>query len=220
MTQEIKDRLKAAREKAGFASAADAADALGIKTPTYTHHENGTRKPKAEAIERYARFFGVSLTWLMFGKDLAPTEPEQARPTAKQHKIASLLTPFTVPVYGSISGRDEDYLEATGEALDQIGAPGSLMGIEGAFALYMPGSSMEPRYHEGETLFVNPKKLPRPGEYTAVLHEKQGIPVWQVGRYERVESGFRVLSRYNGSELRIPTDEIRAMHKIIATGEW
>ncbi|WP_159437987.1 XRE family transcriptional regulator [Pseudovibrio ascidiaceicola] len=223
MTQAFKDRLKTAREKAGFASAADAADALGIKIPTYTHHENGTRKPKTDAIERYARFFGVAATWLMFGKNETPAEVEPASNPIRKRQVAKLLSPFTVPVYGSISGGDEDYLEATSEALDHIAAPNSLMDVEGAFALYMPGTAMEPRYHEGETLFVNPKKLPRPGEYAAIMHSDQtptGSPIWQVGRYERVDAGNRVFSRYNGQELRIPTDKIRAIHKIVATGEW
>ncbi|WP_063292053.1 XRE family transcriptional regulator [Pseudovibrio sp. Ad5] len=219
MTQELKDRLKIAREKAGFASAADAADALGIKVPTYTHHENGTRKPKADAIERYARFFGVTPTWLLFGKGNNETESTASTPS-QLRRTAQILAPFTVPVFGSLSGGGEDYLEATNEALDNIAAPQSLMSAEGAYALYMPGSSMEPRYHEGETLFVNPKKLPRPGEYAAVLHEVRGIPVWQIGRYERLDSGVRVFSRYNGEELRIPATDIRALHKIVATGEW
>lgn len=122
-----------------------------------------------------------------------------------------------------MTGGNEDYLDATSEYLDRIPAPASLMEVEGAFALYMPGTAMEPRYHEGEALFVNPKKLPRPGEYAVVLHVVNPATdslVWQIGRYERVDGGKRIFTRYNGEDLQIPTSKIRAMQKIVATGEW
>ncbi|KZK85738.1 MULTISPECIES: XRE family transcriptional regulator [unclassified Pseudovibrio] len=224
MTQELKDRLKSAREKAGFSSAADAAEALGIKTPTYTHHENGTRKPKSNAIERYARFFGVDATWLFFGKGEGARAQQESRPLIDKQRVKSLLQPFTVPVFGSLSGGNEDYLEATGEYLDHIPAPRSLMDVAGAYALYMPGNTMEPRYLEGEALFVNPKKLPRAGEYAAIQHVKdtgaEEHLVIQVGRYEGIEKGKRVFSRHNGENLKIPAEKMRAMQKVIATGEW
>ncbi len=53
-------RLRLAREQAGFARASDAARAMGIEEPTYLGHENGSRG-LSRAAARYARFFGVSL---------------------------------------------------------------------------------------------------------------------------------------------------------------
>lgn len=63
------DRLLLARRKAGFASASDAAKALGVKEPTYMGHENGSRGFKKASAEQYARRFGVSLEWLLTGRD-------------------------------------------------------------------------------------------------------------------------------------------------------
>lgn len=60
------ERLKKAREDAGFETASDAARALGIKIGTYTHHENGTRDFDNDAAEKYARRFGVPVEWLTF----------------------------------------------------------------------------------------------------------------------------------------------------------
>src|SRR5262245_22181911 len=65
-------RLRRAREQAGFARASDAARAMGIEEPTYLGHENGSRG-LSRAAARYARFFGVSLDWLIDGRGgLAP----------------------------------------------------------------------------------------------------------------------------------------------------
>jgi transcriptional regulator with XRE-family HTH domain len=59
-------RLKWARKRAGFSSAAEAARALGVPEPTYSGHENGSRG-FADDVERYASRFRVSLSWLMTG---------------------------------------------------------------------------------------------------------------------------------------------------------
>src|SRR5690349_20652560 len=76
-------RLRRAREQAGFARASDAARAMGIEEPTYLGHENGSRG-LSRAAPRYARFFGVSLDWLIDGRGgagpAAAAEPPLAPP--------------------------------------------------------------------------------------------------------------------------------------------
>jgi len=62
------DRLKEAREKAGFDSAKAAAEAMGAAVATYIQHENGTRGFPAKAAERYATFFRTTPEWLLYGR--------------------------------------------------------------------------------------------------------------------------------------------------------
>jgi len=71
------ERLAEARKQAGYATAADAAVAMGVAGPTYTHHENGTRG-LSRVAPRYARFFGVSLDWLLTGRGEMRARPEAA----------------------------------------------------------------------------------------------------------------------------------------------
>lgn len=71
-------RLKWAREHARFDSARAAAAALDVSSATYQSHEDGTRAKRGfppELARRYARRFGVSLSWLMTGEG----EPDQTR---------------------------------------------------------------------------------------------------------------------------------------------
>lgn len=63
------ERLKQARQNAGFDSAAAFADAHDIPEPTYRAHENGTRALTQRAARQYAPILGVTVTWLMFGED-------------------------------------------------------------------------------------------------------------------------------------------------------
>ena len=66
------ERLRHAREKAGFASAAEAAESLGIPYGTYASHENGHRGfPKGRA-PAYARKYKVDEQWLLYGKGKGP----------------------------------------------------------------------------------------------------------------------------------------------------
>lgn len=65
----IAERLIQARTNAGFKKAAPAARHIGVNYQTYISHEDGSRVPKAEFLEKYASCFGVSLSWLLHGVD-------------------------------------------------------------------------------------------------------------------------------------------------------
>lgn len=71
------ERLKAARQKAGYTSAKSAAEAMGVPVPTYIQHENGARGFPAERAQRYGRFFRIAPEFLLYGKqsDSVNAEP-------------------------------------------------------------------------------------------------------------------------------------------------
>jgi DNA-binding XRE family transcriptional regulator len=61
------DRLRRARARAGFASAADAARRLNLHYPTYAAHENGSRGFSKQSARRYATAFKINVQWLLYG---------------------------------------------------------------------------------------------------------------------------------------------------------
>jgi len=63
------ERLKQARITAGYGTATDAAEALGVSRATYIGHENGQRGFRADAAEKYGRKFRVRAGWLMTGEE-------------------------------------------------------------------------------------------------------------------------------------------------------
>ncbi len=63
----IHERLKSARIRAGFGSAAAAAEGFGWPVGTYCGHENGSRGIRLAVAERYAQAFRVSDVWLVNG---------------------------------------------------------------------------------------------------------------------------------------------------------
>lgn len=62
------DRLRQAREAAGFQKPVDAARAMGISRFTYAQHESGLRGFRRDSAILYARKFKVSLEWLLTGR--------------------------------------------------------------------------------------------------------------------------------------------------------
>lgn len=80
----VSRRLREARERAGYKTAADAAEAHGWTYSTYAGHENGSRGLRPEQARAYAEAFGVAPEWLVFGEAEAPPPsmpPARAAPT-------------------------------------------------------------------------------------------------------------------------------------------
>ena len=126
-------RLKIAREAAGFETAIDAARAFGWTEVTYRHHENGTRNfPKDKAIT-YAKAFKVSAEWLMLGTE------GSARPQ--------------LPIVGLVGAGSEIFPQDDGGRLDDVEAPPGLN--SGAIAVIVRGDSMFPRYFDGDLLIYD-----------------------------------------------------------------
>lgn len=70
---DVSERLIKARKKASFDTAAEAAEALGVRPSTYYSHENGSIGLRAKVAEKYARKYKVSLDWLLTGRgDMSP----------------------------------------------------------------------------------------------------------------------------------------------------
>lgn len=66
------ERLRAAREAAGYDSGSSAAKAFGWGESTYLGHENGSRGLRAKVAQVYAHAFSVEPEWLLYGDDDAP----------------------------------------------------------------------------------------------------------------------------------------------------
>lgn len=159
----VAERLRFARQAAGYERAVDAARAFGWVFPTYHSHENGNRG-LGEAAAAYTDAFKVSMDWLVKGKGVGPStrggmEGETIRP---------------VPVVGEIqAGR---WVEHDGWPPDKHYA--LMLPVEERYAKLHPsglvvrGTSMNRLYAEGTILICVEITLlerpPLPGEKVIV----------------------------------------------------
>lgn len=130
------ERLRAARKEKGFESAAEAARNFHWSVSTYSGHENGNRGLKQTAAQKYAKAFGVSPEWLLFGTGrgfrsrMAPvsrpdgfSEPEATPLSPEKYiNINSLVAKLDSDAHPSaspfVSGRDlPSLLIARGDTL-------------------------------------------------------------------------------------------------------
>lgn len=132
------ERLREARQRAGYASATEAAEAFGWGVAGYRHHENGTRSFGLDAAKKYARAFRVKPGWLlgMDGVDGSAPSPN---------------TPNSVLIVGG-SVAAGVWREAK-EVFDpfEIDAPPSVPDCE-RFGLVVEGYSMDLCYEPGTVL--------------------------------------------------------------------
>lgn len=136
--QEIGERLRTAREKAGYKSASKAATALGVPYPTYASHENGSRGI-GDGLTRYARFFRVSIDWLLTGKGDGPGHSLTAVPIvgkAGAGPDGSVLFAHSDGEFGEAepppqATSDTRALEVEGQSMRGVADDGSLIFYDG-----------------------------------------------------------------------------------------
>ena len=165
----IHNRLKELREKNGYKSAKEAADAMGVNLSTYTQHENGTRQPGRDMIQKYAAFFHSTADYIVAGKLATMVKPNFGR--ALPSYLASENN--GIPVKGFVrAGIWQEAYKPEREANLPIPAdlryPGRVQ-----FALEVQGESMNKRFHPGEyVVCVAYDGDPRPDEVYVVQRQR------------------------------------------------
>jgi phage repressor protein C with HTH and peptisase S24 domain len=221
-------RLRHAREQAGYPRASDAARAMGIEEPTYLGHENGSRG-LSRAAARYARFFGVSLDWLVAGRaerdrggPARAAEPPLAAPPRNGELGGPARFGARIPAYGqAVGGRDGEFI-LNGNRIVDVLAPPSLQGVPDAYAVYVVGDSMEPRYFAGEAVFVNPRLPVRRGDFVVaqIAVADDAPPHAYIKRFVARDSRILRLEQFNPKKaLAFPVRRVISVHRIIMGGD-
>lgn len=223
--KEIGERLRVARVNAGFETAADAARAMDIPYGTYAGHENGHRGLRSR-IEDYGRRFGVTADWLLTGvtkrQDANAPKTYDSPNVRAGSRVPIIDRGPTIPLYGhAVGGQDGEFV-LNGNKLDDILAPPSLSRVNGAYAVTVAGESMEPRYLDGETIFVDPERRVIRGDFVVaqVKHPdgEGNPPLAYIKRFLRRNAGELVLEQYNPpKELRFANEDVVSVHFIVAS---
>ena len=159
------------RERSDFGTAAKFARHVEVPEVTYRAHETGLRGFSEPAARKYAAELGANWAWLITGEG---SHRIQDKTQAKELNavLASLPQPTEVqltgaqpamsgksdlPVYASAEGGPSGMV-VTPDPIDWIKRPEPLLNVQGAFAVYVIGDSMEPRYEQGDMILVHPSR--------------------------------------------------------------
>ena len=211
-----------ALERAGL-SQADLARHLRLAPSAVSRMIKGERQMKLLEAVQIAVFLGVTQEEVLrhAGESTAPPPGPDTRrpgrgrpPSAPASGLArgSDMIPIRSAARG---GADQEmFLE---DGIGYTPRPANLGGVRAAYAIYMVGESMEPRYEQGWLLHVNPFKPPVRGRDVVVYKRGQAVLIKQFVGWE---GGVLVLRQLNPPDtLRIPRDEVVECHLVVGTDQ-
>jgi len=242
------DRLRWARQQAGYASAAAFAREAAVPEVTYRAHEKGARlsggRGLSEAAARaYAKLLGIDWAWLLTGagepSDAGQHAPRRSGPeempgapapnvgdeTVELPAPAGL--PRNVPLRGTAAcgdtRGDAGDFEFNGEIVDYVRRPPGIAAARNVFAVYVTGDSMAPRFEAGELVFVHPDKPPVNGcDVLVELHGHDGqAGACYIKRLLRRTPSKLVLRQFNPprDDIELPLAKVRVLYRILTPSE-
>lgn len=130
----------------------------------------------------------------------------------------------TVPVYGHAMGGREGQFVLNGNKVADILAPPTLNGVIDAYAVYIVGTSMEPRYFSGEVVFVHPGLPVRQGDFVVAQikeDETEGeAPFAYVKQFISRDAKRMKLRQLKPNRiLEFPENKVVSVHRIIMGGQ-
>lgn len=158
-------------------------------------------------------------------------DPNQLR-TDRPGQVAIKQNPYVklppidprdkIPVMGIGEGGQRGWSIWNGEIVDYIQRPASLQNCPNGYAVYVVGSSMEPRYIAGETIYVHPGRPVTAGNFVLVQLKPTADgepPAALIKRLVRKTGLKYVLEQFNPAEtFDIPIGDVVSIHKIVGSG--
>lgn len=199
------------------------AEKLGVSRGAVGNWELG--KPVGLSnLSKMAELSGVGLDWIAYNKDggMIAIQAKTYSPSNAKVTGAKAQRGTKIPLYGSAVGGEDGQFILNGNKLDDIFAPPSLSGISEAYAVQIAGESMWPRYEDGETVFVNPKRRPVKGDYVIaqIYLEEESTPHAYIKRLVRRTDRELVLEQFNPQKLlTFHGDQVESVHYVLRSGE-
>ena len=127
-----------------------------------------------------------------------------------------------IPVYGhAVGGKDGEFI-LNGNQVTEVLAPASLSTVADAYAVYVVGDSMEPRYFAGETVFINPRLPVSRGAFVVaqIAGGEEDVPHAYVKRFVSQDAKRLKLEQFNPKKfLEFSTAKVVSVHRIILGGD-
>jgi len=228
--ESIANRMRNLRERTGL-SIDQMARGMGYASASSIQRYFDAGKLKTGYLKRD---FVAKVEKVLLGKGVPPiTRPEIWELAGPEFNFGNLdaanaviiSTEVTsgnkIPVYGSAVGGVDGEFAMNGGILYEVVAPPVLSNVSGAYAVQVSGESMEPRYFDGEVVFVNPHRRVVKGDFVIaqIKSGQDGPPLAFVKRFVRHNAVELVLAQYNPvKEIRFPHELVVSVHYITMGG--
>jgi phage repressor protein C with HTH and peptisase S24 domain len=159
-----------------------------------------------------ARALGVTAEWLADGMGPSPRGGPSPRALAEKLKVL-----------GMAQCGPDGWSLWNGDVIDMVDRPASLAGVPNAYAVYVVGASMEPRYYQGELVMIHPGKPVTNGAFVLVQRRPRNdgdTPLAVIKRLVKRTATRTVLEQFNPARtFEIRNDDIVSIHRVVGSGE-
>lgn len=131
----------------------------------------------------------------------------------------ALSQPFStgrdLPVRGRAQGGPDGNLIINEEPIDWTFRPPALSGVNDAFAVYVTGDSMTPKYDDGDMVYVHPNRPIKKGRYVVIeTNDEHGL----IKQYKGWEGDTLVVTQYNpAKEIRLDKENVKRIMLVIGS---
>lgn len=152
-----------------------------------------------------------------------PTDNRRTRPNASfPPRYQTFSGEGYIPLLGqSVSGPNGRFI-LNGAEMGRLFVPPMLEGVEGAYAVRVYGTSMEPRFKAGETVWINPHEPVRAGDdvIVQILTDEENGRESYIKEFRSRSSKVTRLWQHNPdegeeNELTFDTDSVFSVHKVV-----
>jgi SOS-response transcriptional repressor LexA len=234
---EFFERVDQLRDAKGIESDRALSIAVNGKPDLIRDAKRKQRLPKGDNLASLAEALGTTVDWLMHGSPSeVASEVAFADASLRWQGFPGGRRNETLPVLGTAHGGtvihpDVDGAEADVEqtlfeptqVVRYIIRPPALTGVQEAYAVYVQGDSMDPRYRPGDMAVVDPRKPPQIGDDVIVQMSSNGddeISCILIKTLARRSATFVELIQYNPPlRFRVDVRRVRRLHRIMTQSD-
>lgn len=227
--ERVEQRLKAVGLSAQAASLKAGLSKDAIRNMQRAVQQKGRAGVSTRTITALAPVLDTTVSWLLTGEnDNGDHEPSVSAVKTKPNasfppKYQEFPQGQSIPLLGQSAGGPNGRFVLNGTEVGRVFCPPMLEGVEGAYAVMVFGTSMEPRYFAGETVWVNPHLPVRSGDdvIAQFVGDEEGLPADSyIKRFTSQSSKVLRLYQYNPDEgeehdLEFDADTVFSVHKIV-----
>ena len=210
------------------ATQADLARHLRLAPSAVSRMMKGERQMKLLEAVQIAGFLGVSQEEVLRhagDTTVPPPAGEMPRGRGRPPSTGTSAAAGTglgrgmdqIPIRSAARGGADQEMFLEDGPIGYTPRPANLGGVRSAYAIYMVGDSMEPRYQPGWLLHVNPFKPPTRGRDVVLYKEGDAVLIKQFVSWD---GDTLVLHQLNpDQDLRIPRAEVREFHLVVGADQ-
>lgn len=219
-------RLQEEMERQGLTQKALALKAGLNETAVRDILKRRSRAPRVDTLEKLAEALGTTVDSLLgeTGMPPMPAAPSSDTDLTRATELPAIATMSRdLPVMGTAVGGNGGDFSLNGTTVDYVRRPPALANLKGAFAIFLHGDSMRPRYDDGDLLYVHPGRPVSPGcDVLIEMHGEHGEPgQCLVKTLVRRTADRYILAQYNPprDDIEVPVDRVKNIFRILRNGE-